>query len=186
VIRSLAPGEATTAPSSSTADLPLDPAAGTRGQWLRRAFLTLLAVVVAAGALGFLGVRSRSTTVRSGASGTTLSVRYAQVARAGLDVPFQITIRHARGFDGDVIVKVSADYLDLFDRNAIDPAPSSETADGRDVIWQFDPPPGKTLVISLDMEVQGGRHFGKSGHVVVDDATGDRLASATFTTHLAP
>jgi hypothetical protein len=42
-------------------------------------------------------------------------VHYAEVARAGLDVPFRITVQWQSGVDQDVTLAVSSEYLDLFD-----------------------------------------------------------------------
>ena len=68
-----------------------------RGLWARRAFLAALVVVLAAGLLGLLGVRT--STVSDSADGWTVTVERAAVARAGLDVPFNVTVRHDGGFD---------------------------------------------------------------------------------------
>ena len=172
-------------PTSTTADLSLDPTTGGRWVWLRRAFIALLGVVVLVGLLGLLGVRSH--TVRASADdGTQLEVHYAQVARAGLDVPFRITVRRPAGFGGDVTLAVSSSYLDLFDRNAVDPEPTSATATDDAVIWQFSPPPGDTLEVSVDMQVQGGRHWGRSGTVALLADTGRPLVTVGFKTWLVP
>jgi hypothetical protein len=175
------------APAGSTTDsIKPDPGAGARAVWLRRVFLALLAVVVALGLVGLLGVRSRTVTSQSPDGQVEVSVRYAQVARAGLDVPFRVTIRRQGGLDGDVTVAASSNYLDLFDRNAIDPEPSSATSTEDEVIWKFDQPPGDTLEISLDMQVQSGRHWGRSGHVTVLDDSGQPIVGVGFKTWLVP
>jgi hypothetical protein len=148
--------------------------------------MALLAVVVALGLVGLLGVRSRTVSSQSSDGQVELSVRYAQVARAGLDVPFRITVRRPGGFTGDVTVAASSNYLDLFDRNAIDPEPSSATSTEDDIIWTFHQPPGDTLEVSLDMQVQGGRHWGRSGHVSVLDESGQPAVSVDFKTWLVP
>jgi hypothetical protein len=174
------------AAGSTTDSIEPDPGAGARGVWLRRIFMALLAVLVALGLLGLLGVRSRTVTAQSADGQVELSVRYAQVARAGLDVPFRITVRRQGGFAGDVTLAASSSYLDLFDRNAVDPEPSSATSTEDDVIWQFHQPPGDTLEVSLDMQVQGGRHWGRSGHVSVLDQSGQPVATVSFKTWLVP
>src|SRR5581483_8031124 len=95
-----------------------------------------LTVVVAAGLLGFLGVHTTTESARAG-DGTTLEVHFADVARAGLAVPFEITVHRTGGFHGDVFLAVSSRYLDLFDRNTISPPPVSGTADERVTVWRF-------------------------------------------------
>ena len=175
------------APAGSTTDrIKPDPGAGAKAVWCRRAFIVLLAVLVALGLVGLLGVRSRTVSAQSSDGQVELSVRYAQVARAGLDVPFRITVRRQGGFAGDVTLASSSGYLDLFDRNAIDPEPSSATSTEDRVIWKFDQPPGDTLEVSLDMQVQAGRHWGRSGQVTVLDDSGQPIVSVTFKTWLVP
>jgi hypothetical protein len=185
-----APGSSTerppARPSIPTVDIGPDPRAGATAVWLRRAFLALLAVIVLAGLFELLGVRSRTVSAASADGSTHVRVKYAQVARAGLDVPFEITVQRAGGFDGPVLVAVSSDYLGLFDRNALDPEPSSATATADETIWQFDPPAGDTLVVSFDLQVQSGRHWGKHGTVSVLDPSGNPLVRASFKTWLAP
>src|SRR3954471_16764782 len=60
------------------------------GRWARRVGLTVLLLVVIAGAAGLFGVRSRTTVKHAGAY--TLTVTYPQVARAGLDVPWRLRV----------------------------------------------------------------------------------------------
>jgi hypothetical protein len=168
------------------AELAPDTSVGARGAWVRRAFLALLAVVVVAALLGLLGVRSTTSRAQAADGTATLSVHYAHVARAGLDVPFEITVEEPRGFTGNVALAISRDYLDLFNRNAVAPNPESESGDDENVIWQFQPPRGTTLTVSLDMQVQSGRHWGRSGHVVLIDHNGKQIARVDFKTWLAP
>jgi hypothetical protein len=169
-----------------TADVSTDPATWERGIWWRRLFLGALTLVVVAGLFGFFGVRSRTVSAHSRSAKVTLDVRYAQAARAGLDVPFQIEVHRDGGFDDDVVLAVSSDYLDLFNRNSIDPQPDSETSTGRTIVWRFDSPPTNTFVVTVDMEVQQARHWGRSGTVAVLDSEGHTLAQTSFTTWLAP
>jgi hypothetical protein len=170
----------------STVHVEPDLRAGTGTLWFRRGFLSVLLIVVVAGSLDYLGVRSRTATARSADGATTMRVHYAQVARADLDVPFTVTISERGGFHGDVVVGVSSSYLQLFNRGAIDPEPSSSTTTPDAVIWRFDAPRGDTFVMSLDLEVQGGRHWGRSGTVTVSDSSGDQLVKTTVKTWLAP
>ena len=161
-----------------------DPNSGRIGAGFRRALLTLLVLLVVAAALGLFGVRSSVVSARG--PGVTLSVRYPHIARAGLGVPFEITVVKPAGFDGDVVLALSRQYLDLFDRNAVTPQPSSENSNGSTVVWRFDQPEGTKFVVSLDMSVQSGRHWGRSGSVTLLDESHHHTARVTFTTWLAP
>jgi hypothetical protein len=169
-----------------TADVSTDPPTWTRGLWWRRLFLGLLAVVVVAGLFGVFGVRSRTVSAHAASSGVTLQVTYAQSARAGLDVPFQIEVHRRGGFHDDVVLMVSSHYLDLFNRSSVDPQPDSETSTAHNVRWQYDTPPTDTFVVTVDMEVQQARHWGRSGTVALLDTDGHTLARTSFTTWLAP
>ena len=170
----------------TAANLSTDPSTWEHAVWWRRVFLGLLAIIVVAGLLGFFGVRSRTVGARSQSGRVTLDVTYAQAARAGLDVPFEIKVHRDGGFDGDVVLVVSSDYLALFNQNSIDPQPDSETSTSHNVRWRYDQPPKDTFVVTVDMAVQQGRHFGRSGRVAVLDGTGHTLAHTSFTTWLAP
>jgi hypothetical protein len=145
-----------------------------------------LAVIVLAGLAHLLGVWSRTVESTSPDGAVHLGVHYAQVARGGLDVPFRITVQQAGGIDQDVTIAVTSDYLDLFDRNGIEPQPTGATATADDVIWRFEHPPGDTLEVSVDMQVQAGRHWGRSGTVAVLDDTGSPIVQVQFKTWLAP
>jgi hypothetical protein len=169
-----------------TADVSTDPSTWSHGLWFRRVFLALLAVVVLAGLFGLFGVRSREVSAQSTSGRVTLDVTYAQSARAGLDVPFEIQVHRAGGFDDDVVLLVSSDYLGLFNRSSIDPQPDSETSTAHNTRWEYSAPPTDTFVVTVDMEVQQGRHWGRSGNVAVLDSNDHVLARTSFTTWLAP
>jgi hypothetical protein len=169
-----------------TADVSTDPSTWERGIWWRRLFLGALTIVVLAGLLGVFGVRSRTVSARSRSGRVDLDVTYAQSARAGLDVPFDIEVHRDGGFHGDVVLSISSDYLSLFNRSSVDPQPDSETSTSHNVRWRYDRPPGDTFVVTVDMEVQQGRHWGRSGRVAVLDGAGHTLAHASFRTWLAP
>src|SRR6187401_1427985 len=168
----------TASPIDPTADLRVDPNADSRGVWVRRALITVLAAIVVLALFGFLGIHSRTVSASSSRGGMQVDVHYAQVARAGLAVPFEVTVHRRRGFDGDLTISVSSSYLALFDRNSVDPEPAGGNANERATTWRFDEPHGSTFVMSIDMQVQAGQHFGRSGFVTVRDQGDGTVAHA--------
>jgi hypothetical protein len=168
--------------SSTLADVrPVE--LGPRSVRGRTAIVALLLVIVIAGALGLLGVRSTTVTATSG--GYTLSVTYAWIARAGLDVPWSVELHRDGGFDGPVTVAVTGEYFDIYEEQGLDPEPATQTADAQAVYWTFDPPPGDTLGIDFDAYIQPASQWGASGTVAVLEG-GQRVVSVGFTTALVP
>lgn len=168
----------------STTDLE-DPASRQRvGLWVRRGFLTLLLVLVVAGLFDLLGVRGAVATAGV-PPGPVLRVEYPQVARAGLDAPFEIDVSGVPA-GAPVRIAVSGTYLDLFDRSAIDPRPETESWLTDSVVWTYRMPATGSLQVSVGAAVQSGRHFGTSGEVALLDDQGSPLAQAHIKTWLAP
>jgi len=135
--------------------------------WARRAMLTALAVVVVLALTGLLGVHT-STAVAERA-GYAMSLRYPAVARAGLDVQWQVTVTHPGGFGKDVTLAVTGDYFDIFETQGFHPEPSDETRDGHTLYLTFTAPPGDTLVVYYDAYIQPASQQGKSARVAVLD-----------------
>lgn len=154
-----------------------------RARTLRRLFMALLLAFLAVGATGLLGVRSRTTTVQDG--GYQLTVTYGQVTRPGLATPWSLEIHHPGGFDGPITVSTDTKYLDLFDENGFDPQPSKSTATPDMVMWEFEPPDGDTLGVSLDARVEPGAQWGRVGEtsVLVD---GQPVVTAKYRTWVLP
>jgi hypothetical protein len=154
-----------------------------RSRILRRLFMTLLLAGLAVGATGRLGVHSRTTTVQG--EGYQLTVTYGQMTRPGLATPWSLKIRHPGGFDGPITVSTNTKYLDLFDENGFDPQPSKSTATPDMVIWEFDPPDGDTLGVSLDARLEPGAQWGRTGEtsVLVD---GEPVVTAKYKTWVLP
>lgn len=151
--------------------------------WGRRAFLLLVLLLVVAGLSGFLGVHSRITSTSGG--GYQLALQYPRIARPGLDVPWQVTVTHPGGFSGPVVLEATGNYFDIFESQGMTPQPSEETQDGTWWRLTFSPPPGDTLVVSMDIYVQPASQRGRSGTVRVLDH-GTTAASVDFTTTLLP
>ena len=148
--------------------------------------MTLLVAFLGLGALGFVGVRTRTASTTG--DGYVLSLHYATVARPGLDVPWTLTIRHPGGFPDGVTVVVTSDYLDKLDQNGVSPAPVAETSDAERTIWRFGPPPGDVPTVSLDAQIQSGVQLARAkGRVEV--FAGAARAAATgldFSTLVMP
>ena len=143
-----------------------------------------LALFVAAGATGLLGVHSTTSSGEGG--GYQIEVEYAAVARAGLDVPWQVHVRRAGGFAGPVTLAVTADYFDIYEEQGLDPEPASQTSDGEYLYWTFDPPPaGEEMTVDFDAYIQPSSQLGASGEVSVLVGT-ERVATTSFHTWLVP
>ncbi|HVF20718.1 MAG TPA: hypothetical protein VNA14_10795 [Mycobacteriales bacterium] len=158
--------------------------AARRGRLARRILLSVFAVFLLLGATGFLGVRTGR--VSASAEGYELRVEYPRVTRAGHAVPFAVEVRKAGGFgDEPVVIAMRAGYFSLFDENGMLPGPSAETADGENVIWEFDPPPGDVLRVRFDTRTGPNRQSSENGTaaVLVDDRPVVRVA---FTSWVMP
>lgn len=155
-----------------------------RATWGRRGFLGLMLVFVLLGVFGLLGMQEDTVSASSG--GYQLELRYAGIARAGQDVPWELTVTHEGGFDGPITIEVTSAYFDMFESQGITPEPSKETAGDTWDRMTFDPPPGDTLVVGLDIYVQPASQQGRSGSARVLDAAGNPAASVDFRTRLLP
>jgi hypothetical protein len=152
--------------------------------WGRRGFLLALLALVVAALLGVLGVHS--VTRASAEDGWHLSVRYAETARPGLDVPWEVKVTHAGGFGKSVVLAITAHYFDIYETQGFHPTPSDETRDGDTLYLTFTPPTtGDTFVVAYDAYIQPASQSGSSGTVAVV-AGGRRLAAAPFNTHVWP
>jgi hypothetical protein len=154
------------------------------GVWWRRAFLSALAVVVGAGLLGLLGVRT--ATASAEADGWQLSVDYPGTARAGLDVPWTATVRHEDGLGDQVTLALTGTYLDLFETQGFNPEPSATTRDADTLLLTFDAPPeGDTLVVTYDTYVQPSAQRGADATLAVRSDQRD-VVSVDLHTRLVP
>jgi len=152
--------------------------------WGRRAFLGVLLVVVLAGALGLLGVRTSTATDAGG--GYELAVDHATVARAGLDVPLQVTVTHEGGFDKTLTLAVTGDYFDMYETQGFTPEPSAAVRDASTLYLTFDAPEGDTFVVDYDAYIQPSSQRGEGATVSLVDADLQPLASVDIDTFLLP
>jgi hypothetical protein len=154
-----------------------------RARMARRTGTGLLAVFLVLGGVNLFGVRS--DTVSAAGGGYELSVTYAAMSRPGLATPWDVEVRRPGGFDGPVTIATTGDYLGMFDENGLDPEPSSSTATGEMIIWEFEPPPGDTLTVSFDARLEPAVQAGRSGEtsVLVD---GRSVVRVGYTTRVMP
>ncbi|MTD14938.1 hypothetical protein GIS00_13415 [Nakamurella sp. YIM 132087] len=121
-------------------------------------------------------------------NGYTLSVTYPRIARAGLDVPFRVEVTAPEPFPSDqsITVRITREYLTIFESQGLHPETSAERGDATTVDWEFDPPAdGAVFAVDYDTYIQPGSQRGEDGTVqlVVDGAV---QTSVSFTTTLLP
>jgi hypothetical protein len=159
----------------------IDPA---RAIWGRRVVLAALFVFVLVGLSGYLGVHT--TTATAAQDGYHLSLRYASVARSGLDVPFEVTVTADGGFADTITLALTGDYLDIYETQGFHPDASSSVRNGQTLYLTFDAPGGDTFVLSYDAYIQPASQQGRSGTLGVVTADGRTVASVDFRTRLLP
>lgn len=170
-------------PDSTLADL--ESTEQERGAaWGRRVVLVALLLLVLAGVAGLLGVRTATRTATG--DGWSLTLEHATVARAGIDVPFQVTVHHDGGFDKTITLAVTGDYFDIYETQGFTPDAAEATRDAHTLYLTFDAPPGDTFVVSYDAYIQPASQQGRSGTVSVLGQGGTPAASIDFSTHLLP
>jgi hypothetical protein len=131
-----------------------------RSRAVRRLLLAGLTAFVLVGATSFLG--AHTNVQRGSGGGYEVTLAYPRVSRPGLAIRWILTIRHPGGFDGPVRVGTTSRYFDLFDFNNLDPTPGSATTHGELTVWEFDPPVGETLVVTLDGRIEPAQQSGRS------------------------
>ena len=173
---------------TGTSTLPDDPDVRDvrRARNLRRVGLLVLSAFVLAGAVGLLGTRTTTKTVRG--SGYELSVTYPAVTRSGHAVKVEVEVRKDGGFDtGEPIrMRLLSRYFDLFDENAFTPQPDGETSDGTWTYDDFVPPRGDVFTVSVDTRVEPAKNSGERGEVSLLDAQGRPFLTVDFRTRLMP
>ncbi len=157
---------------------------GAGAVWGRRILLTALAAFVLVGLTGFLGVHT--TTASAQEDGFRVSLKYASVARSGLDVPWTVTVTADGGFDDTVTLAVTGDYFDIFETQGFFPEPSSSVRNGTTLYLTFDSPGGDTFVVAYDAYVQPASQQGRDGTVGVVTSDGDTVAVVEFRTRVLP
>jgi hypothetical protein len=156
---------------------------GRVSHWLSRAARVGIALIVAMGAVGLLGLHTSSESATGG--GYRLTVDYPRIARAGLDTLWQVTVIRDGGFDHDVTLAMSADYFAMYESQRFFPEPTDETRDANTLYLTFAKPSGDTLIVGYDAYIQPSSQRGSSATVSVLEA-GAPAASVHITTTLLP
>lgn len=135
-----------------------------RARNVRRVGLALLAVPVVAGLLGWLGPTVDEATV-TGADGVTLTAQYPRATRSSIMTPLLFRVTKPGGFGEDpVVIRIDRSLMDHLDFQNWYPVPSAETNDGEFLRYEFDPPEGETLVVSLDARTGPNQGFSMTDH----------------------
>lgn len=151
----------------------------------RRVIAGALALFLTAGLFGFFGVRKAN--VAASAGGYRLTVEYGMVSRPALSTPWTIQVEKPGGF-GNRPIKISTTlkYFTLFDANGLYPDPSATTASGDNLIWEFDPPPGRVLRIEFDARVDPKQQRGTEATTSVLNDHDKPIVSVRYRTRLMP
>lgn len=159
---------------------------GRLARWARWGAIVALVIVVGVAASGWLGVRTG--TVSASGDGFRLTVVYATVARAGLDVPLRVQVDRLDGsdFDDDVTLEINARYLSIFETQGFQPDPDQSAAVGDAIRMTFtQPPTGPSFVLNYDAYIQPASQRGSPAviAVIVDE---EPVVSLDITTFLFP
>lgn len=169
--------------TSSTVD-DVDPQTARTAWWIRTVGTVALLGVIGAALLGAFGTRTAEGSATQ--DGWTVSVRHAAVARAGLDVPVTITVHRAGGFDDDVVVAVTSDYLRFLDQQSTGPEPAEQTRDAEWTYLTFTRPDGDTLTVDIEAYVRALHRTDAAGTVAVVTPEGNLVAPVNIRTRLIP
>lgn len=168
---------------STFSDIPDQPA-GPAARWATRLGIVALFGLVLAAAAGLLGLRTG--TVDTTVGDYHLEVEHASLTRAGQPAPLHVRVTRAGGFPGPVQIALCDSWFDDVDFQSWYPTPSAETGDRGMLIYEFDPPPGNTLEVSLDARTAPGQ-FGERSRceiaVLEEDAP---IATVEFETWRLP
>lgn len=149
----------------------------------RRVIIACLVLFLAAGAFEVFGSRTAETTAE--ASGYRLTVIYPSVTRPGLPIRWEFEVDHPGGFEGPIRLATSFDYLHLFDISNLEPDATSATANGGDVIYEFDPPDADAFRVSMDGNTEPGFHELPSATTTLY-VDGRPVVAVTYSTKVVP
>jgi hypothetical protein len=150
---------------------------------LRDIVTGLLALVLLAGLLGFLG--DRSSVVRDTDGERSLEVTFAPVGRNGTGIPWLVSLHDPAGLPAEIQLAIDARYLAIFEHQRFYPEPSEETREGDELLLTFTTEGQETFVLEHDTYLAPRWSPPRAGSVsLVED--GERPLSVSFRTLLVP
>jgi hypothetical protein len=120
-----------------------------RSRAFRAGGMALVGIVLLLALFNALGPRYETETQT--VPGETVSLLYPEVTRPGLASRWVLFVHRAGGFSGAIDVATTARWFQGFDYNNTFPDAASQVSRGDTVVFRFDPPPGDTLRIEIDM-----------------------------------
>lgn len=176
-----------TSTENKSSTRPLDESGSPR--WDRALWFVsmgVIAVLVVGGLSGLFGVRT--ATAANTANGFALEVRHAEVTRAGLATPLDLTISTTDGspLPPEVTTRLASSYLAMLDENGLDPEPASSFQSDMWTWWTFEVPDGEDVIeVSFDARLEPSVQWGESttAAVVVD---GSEMVTVDFATRVMP
>ena len=170
-------------PDATTED-QVDAPRGFRGRLAHRTGLGVVVLIVVGGLAGFLGPRTSTETASAG--GWRLTVEHASVTRSGQPAPLHLRVEHPDGFTKPVQIALCDNLFDHLDFQNWYPNPSAETSTPSQLLYEFDPPSGPVLEVSLDARAAPGQWGGYEhcrATVLVDDTP---VVGADFGVRVVP
>lgn len=155
-----------------------------RGRLGRRTGLGILILIPALSFLGIYGPSERTQATQDGPM--ELSLSYGSVVRSGEAVPMEITVTNTEGFEGPVTVVFEKEVFERFDFQNWFPNPSSEVGEGAFVVYEFDPPEGDTLDVSLDARVAPTQWGGRDEYALWVEVAGQPTLRTDYTVWVIP
>ncbi|HSE54267.1 MAG TPA: hypothetical protein VLA97_00905 [Nocardioidaceae bacterium] len=155
-----------------------------RSRLFRRGGLVLLLLLPILSLFGLFGPSER--TVRTADAAQQLTMTYGSVVRSGEAVPMEIELTRSGGFDGPVTLVFEQQVFDRLDFQNWFPNPSAEVGEGDTVTYEFDPPEGDTLGVSLDARVAPAQWGSRDTYALWVDVDGERTLVTDYTVWVIP
>lgn len=155
-----------------------------RGRYVRRSGLVLMLLIASSSFLGLYGPSERTVTTSTGPYELTMT--YGSVIRSGQAVPMEVRLVHTGGFDGPVRIAFEQAVFDRLDFQNWYPNPAAEIGEGTHVLYEFDPPDGTTLAVSLDARVAPTQWGSRDTHALWIEVDGQQLLRTDYTVWVMP